>query len=155
MKKASDYMKASGIPNDGCTDKFKHCLEGKARVWYDEIDVPTDWDDLSDKFCQCFCIYGRTLEDWYHQWNKMSFYPNLDNDIKDFITEVKALQNLLNLLNKLVVTTLKEKFPSHWLNFINMDTVVDMYNMLRAMFPKNRVTASAANPFSTHQAVGT
>ena len=84
----------------------------------------------------------------------MSFNPYSDNDIEDFIMEVKALQSLLNLLNKLVVTTLKEKFPSHWLHFINVDTVVDMYDMLRAMFLKNRVTVSTANPFST-QAVGT
>ena len=139
-------MEASGIPDDNCTKEFKHFLEGKARVWYDEIDVPTDWDDLSEKFCQSFCIYGRASEDWYHQWNKMSFNPYSDNDIEDFITEVKALQSLLNLLNKLVVTTLKEKFPSHWLHFINVDTVVDMYDMLRAMFLKNRVTVSTAKP---------
>ena len=143
MKKASDYMEASGIPDDDHTEELKHCLQGKARVWYDEIDVPTDWDNMSDKFCQCFCIYGRASEDWYHQWNKMSFNPNSDNDIEDFITEVKTLQSLLNLPNKLVVTTL------------NVETVVEMYDMLRAMFPKNRVTASATNPFSMHHAVGT
>ena len=147
MKKASDYMEASGIPDDDHWEEFKHCLKGKARVWYNEIDVPTDWDDLSEKFCQHFCIYGRALEDWYRQWNKMSFDPNLDNDIEDFIKEVKALQSLLSLLNKLVVTTLKEKFPSNQLHSINLDTVVDMYDMLRAMFPKIRVTVSTANLF--------
>ena len=48
MKKASDYMEASSIPDDDHTKEFKHCLEGKARVWYDEIDASTNWDDLSD-----------------------------------------------------------------------------------------------------------
>ena len=110
MKKASDYMEASHIPDDDHTKEFKHCLEGKVGVWYNEIDVPTNWGDLSDKFCQRFCIYGRASEDWYHQWNKMLFDRNFDNDIEDFIMEVKTLQNLLSLPNKLLVTTLKEKF---------------------------------------------
>ena len=53
-----------------------------------------------------------------------------------------------------MVTTSKEKFPSHRLHFINVQTTTEMYEMLRAMFPKNRVTPSSANPFSTHQAIG-
>ena len=52
MQKASDYMEASGIPANDHTEEFKHCFEGKARVWHDEIEVAEDWDDLSDKFCQ-------------------------------------------------------------------------------------------------------
>ena len=76
MKKASDYMEASGIPDDDRTEEFKHCLEGKAWVGYDEIEVPDKWDELSNKFCQRFCVHGRASEDWYHQWNKMSFNPN-------------------------------------------------------------------------------
>ena len=52
MKKASDYMEASGIPADDQTEEFKHCLEANARVWNDEIEVPDDWDDLSNKLCQ-------------------------------------------------------------------------------------------------------
>ena len=83
----------------------------------------------------------------------MSFDPNSDNDIEDFITEVKALQNLLNLPNKLVVTTLTEKFPSHRLHFINVKTMT-CTTCLEQCFLKT-VTASAANLCSTHQAVGT
>ena len=51
-------MEASGIPKEEQANGFKHCLEGKVRVWYDEIDVLEDWDDLMDLFCKQFCIYG-------------------------------------------------------------------------------------------------
>ena len=47
-KKALDYMEASGIDEDDMTDEFKHCLEGKAHVWYHRITTPEDWDDLMD-----------------------------------------------------------------------------------------------------------
>ena len=56
-------MEASSISNDDYTEAFKHCLEGKARVWYDETDIPTEWDDLSDKFCQTFL----------HTWQSIIF----------------------------------------------------------------------------------
>ena len=42
-----------------------------------------------------------------------NFDPSSDLDIEEFISEVKSLQTLLDLPNQLVVTTLKEKFPSH------------------------------------------
>ena len=72
-------MEASGIPNDNSTKEFKHCLEGKARVWYDEIDVPTDWDDLSEKFCQSFCIMAE------HQRN------GITNEIRCHSTHIQTM----------------------------------------------------------------
>ena len=139
-KKALDYMEASGIPEDEQTDEFKNCLEGKAHVWYDKIEVPDDW----------FCIYARASEDWYRQWNKLSFDPNSDADIEEFISEVKSLQTLLDLPNWLVVTTLKEKFPSHRVHFLNVNTVRGMFEMLRTMFPN---FPPAASPLSSHKAI--
>ena len=35
--KALDYMEAMDIPVRECVVEFHHCLEGKARMWYDEI----------------------------------------------------------------------------------------------------------------------
>ena len=115
-------MEASGFDGDDMTDEFKHCLEGKACVWYDEITIPEDWDDMMDMFCKRFCIYGRASQDWYQQWNKISHDLNSDVDIEEFISEIKSLKNLLGLPDHLVVTTLKEKFPTHRLHFINVDT---------------------------------
>ena len=93
-KKALDYMEACDIEPADMTAEFKHCLEGKACVWYDEIQVPQCWDDLMEKFRSHFCVYGHASEDWYHQWNKMSFDLNSNNDIEEFITEVKSLQSV-------------------------------------------------------------
>ena len=148
-------MEANGIDKN-MTDEFKHCLEGKAHLWYDEITIPEDWDDLMDMFCKIFCIYGRASENWYQQWNKICYDPNSDADIEEFISEIKTLKNLLGLPDCLVVTTLKEKFPTHRLHFINIDKLVGMYDMLRAMFLKNRTNSSYpsfSKPFASHQAV--
>ena len=38
--KALDYMEATDIPIQECVVEFHHCLEGKARMWYDEITLP-------------------------------------------------------------------------------------------------------------------
>ena len=110
-KKALDYIEAGSIDEDDMTDECKHCLEGKAHVWYNEIIIPEDWDDLMDMFCRRFCIYGRASEDWYQQWNKISYDLNSDVDIEEFISEIKSLKNLLGLPDHLVVTIGKVSNP--------------------------------------------
>ena len=44
--KALDYMDAQEIPIRERVFEFRHCLEGKARMWYDEITLPHTWDEL-------------------------------------------------------------------------------------------------------------
>ena len=83
----------------------------------------------------------------------MSFDPNSNSDIEEFITEVKSLQSVLGLPDRLIVTTLKEKFLTHRLHFIIVQLPKEMFEMLRAMFPKNQtVIQNLSNPFSLHQA---
>ena len=41
-------MDAQEIPIRECVFEFRHCLEGKARMWYDEITLPRTWNELID-----------------------------------------------------------------------------------------------------------
>ena len=49
--KALDYMEATDIPVQERVVEFRHCLEGKARMWYDEITLPRTWNELMGMFC--------------------------------------------------------------------------------------------------------
>ena len=86
--KALDYMEATDIPVRDHVNEFRHCLEGKACMWYDEIVLPHTWDELMRLFCAHFCIYGKDNEDWYRHWASLHFNPASDADIDDFINEV-------------------------------------------------------------------
>ena len=50
-QKALDYMQDAMLPDAQRTTEFKHCLDGKAHLWYDEITVPADWNALMTMFC--------------------------------------------------------------------------------------------------------
>ena len=136
--------------------EFRHLLEGKACLWYDEINLPARWDELMRMFCARFCIYGKESEDWYRHWSALHFDPASDTDIDDIITQVKTLARLLNFPDEVVLATLKNMFPQHRLHFFNVHDLPTLYHMLRAMFPHNRNqaipgAASGASPFSAHQ----
>ena len=154
--KALDYMDAQEIPIRERVFEFRHCLEGKARMWYDEITLPRTWDELMTMFCARFCIYGKSNEDWYHHWASLHFDPASDSDIDDLINEVRSVTRLLNFPNDVVLATLKNMFPSYRIHFLNVNDLQTMFCMLRAMFPRNRHQSMAgahggATPFSVHQ----
>ena len=90
-QKARDYMDDSQVPDAERTLKFHFCLEGEARDWYNDLaPVPADWDTLIELFCQCFCIFGQTVEDWHDAWQCLAFDKATDN-IDKFISKVKRL----------------------------------------------------------------
>ena len=154
--KALDYMEATDIPFRERVVEFRHCLEGKARMWYDEITLPRTWNELMGLFCARFCIYGKSNEDWYRHWASLHFDPASDADIDDLINEVRSVARLLNFPDLVVLATLKNMFPSYRLHFLNVNDLPTMFRMLRAMFPRNRhqsmpATHSGATPFSAHQ----
>ena len=72
--KALDYIEATDIPVHNRVIEFRHCLEGKARMWYDEITLSHTWNDLMGMFCARFCIYSKNNEasdadiDDLYQW---------------------------------------------------------------------------------------
>ena len=154
--KTLDYMEATDIPVRECVVEFHHCLEGKARRWYDEITLPHMWNELMGMFCARFCIYGKSNEDWYRHWASLHFDPASDADIDDLINEVRSVARLLNFPDMVVLATLKNMFPPYQLHFLNVNDLPTMFCMLRAMFPRNRHQSmagahSGATPFSVHQ----
>ena len=154
--KALDYMEATDIPVRERVIEFHHCLEGKARMWYDEITLPRTWNELMGMFCAQFCIYGKSNEDWYRHWASLHFDPASDADIDDLINEVRSVAHLLNFPDMVVLATLKNMFPSYRLYFLNVNDLPTMFHMLCAMFPWNRHQSmaeahSGATPFSIHQ----
>ena len=89
-QKALDYMEDALIPVVDQPRKFRLCLQGEARDWYNNIMVPVQWDALMHMFCQRFCIFGQTEEQWHEAWQKLSFDRNNGN-IDQFINKVKRL----------------------------------------------------------------
>ena len=154
--KALDYMEAMDIPVQKCVAEFHHCLEGKARMWYDEITLPHTWNELMGMFCARFCIYGKSKKDWYRHWASLHFDPASDPEIDDLINEVRLVAHLLNFPDMVVLATLKNMFPSYQLHFLNVNDLPTIFHMLCAMFPRNRHQSmagahSGAIPFSEHQ----
>ena len=154
--KALDYMEATDIPVQEHVVEFRHCLEGKARMWYDEITLPRTWNELMGMFCAQFCIYGKSNKDWYRHWASLHFDPASDADIDDLINEVRSVARLSNSPDMVVLATLKNMFPSYQLHFLNVNDLPTMFRMLHAMFPRNRHQSivgahSRATPFSVHQ----
>ena len=49
--KALDYMEDTDIPVRECVVEFRHRLQGKDRMWYDEITLPHTWNELMGMFC--------------------------------------------------------------------------------------------------------
>ena len=150
--KALDYMEATDIPVWEHVVEFHHCLEGKARMWYDEITLPRTWNELMGMFCAQFCIYTKSNEDWYRHWASLHFDPASDTDIDDLINEERSVARLLNFPDMVVLATLKNMFPSYRLHFLNVNDLPTMFLMLRAMFPRNRHQSmsgahSTATPF--------
>ena len=153
--KALDYMEASDVPRHDRVHEFRHLLEGKAHLWYDEIDLPQGWDELIQQFCAHFCIFSKESEDWYRHWSALHFDPVSDADIDDLINQVKTLARLLNFPPVAVLATLKKMFPQHHLHCFNVNDLPTMYHILCAMFLHNRNQAipgaTGGSPFSAHQ----
>ena len=98
-QKALDYMEDALIPVVDRPRKFRSCLQGEAHDWYNDITVPAQWDALMHMFCQCFCIFGQTEEQWHEAWQKLSFDRNNGN-IDQFINKVKRLAQTTAILQQ-------------------------------------------------------
>ena len=147
-------MEDANIPQADGTNAFKLCLEGKARQWYDEIAVPPQWNDLMTLFCGCFCIYGRTHEEWYDAWQKLN-YDRVNRDIEDFLTDVKRLAQLNDINDQMILSKLKQIFPEKEDIWLLVHDVDNMYQHLRHFYSPYKwkmqaasKTTQGANPFS-------
>ena len=112
------------MPDAGGTLQFRLCLEGEARDWYNDLaPVPADWDALIELFCQRFCIFGQTEEDWHDAWQRLAFDKATDN-IDKFINKVKRLARQLRFRDQSILIKLKQLFPEKadtWLVVHDLD----------------------------------
>ena len=161
-QKARDYMDDSQVPDAERTLKFRLCLEGEARDWYNDLaPVPADWDTLIELFCQRFCIFGQTEEDWHDAWQRLAFDKATDN-IDKFISKVKRLARQLRFRDQSILIKLKQLFPEKadtWLVVHDLDEmcgylkkIYSPYNLkqvdqAQATVPTAAAT-NAASPFS-------
>ena len=140
--KALDYMDAQEILIRECVFEFRHCLEGKARMWYDEITLPRTWNELMTMFCAQFCIYSKSNEDWYLHWASLHFDPASDSDIDDLINEVRSVARLLNFPDDVVLATLKNMFPSYRIHFLNVNDLQTMFRIVTCHVPLQQTSVS-------------
>ena len=98
------------VPAAKWMTKFHLCLEGDIHDWYNDVTVPVDWDTLMTMFCQCFCVFSQTEEDWHEAWNQLSFNKATDN-IDKFISKVKRLACQLWFWDHSILIKLKQLFP--------------------------------------------
>ena len=148
-QKARDYMDDAQIPDAERMTKFCLCLEGDARDWYNDLPVPADWDTLMELFCQRFCIFGQTEEDWHEAWQRLSFDKNTDN-IDKFISKVKRLARQLQFRDQSILIKLKQLFPEKadtWLVVHNLDEMCGYLKRLYSPYNLKQVDpASTSNP---------
>ena len=88
QQKALDYMEDVQIHPVDHPQRFQMCLIGEARDWYNDIVVPAQWDDLMEMFCQRFCIFGQTEEQWHDAWQKLTF-DKVNGNINQFLSRAR------------------------------------------------------------------
>ena len=143
-------MQDAMIPDAQRTTKFKHCLDGKARLWYDEIIVPADWYTLMTMFCARFCIYSIGPEEWFDRWQNLKHDPS--KDIEDILTDVRSLVEILGYDDQAQVMHVCNLFPTYKVTMMLIHTKEETFNFLRRMYPKpdstgtSTGTMAASNP---------
>ena len=116
---------------------------------------------LNRTFCQRFCIFGQTEEDWHDAWQRLAFDKATDN-IDKFISKVKRLARQLRFQDQSILIKLKQLFlekADTWLVVHNLDEmcgylkkIYSPYN-LKQVDPVQAVTplaaaTGAASPFT-------
>ena len=135
-QKALDYMEDALIPAADWPRKFRLCLQGEAHDWYNDIMVPVQWDALMHMFCQHFCIFRQTEEQWQKAWQKLSFDRNNGN-IDQFINKVKRLAGQLQFRNESVLIKLKQLFlekADMWLVVHDLDEMCGYLKKIYSLY---------------------
>ena len=112
---ATDWMKQMNYRDTGIVRKrymkFALTLEGKAREWYEDTDIPRDYDELCQKFIKRFSVEGKSLKNLHEKWRDLRFNPDTDN-IEKFVRKVKSLAKHLGYQEVAVVNTIKSAMPT-------------------------------------------
>ena len=135
-------MDDAQVPAAERATKFHLCLEGDACDWYNDATIPADWDELMTMFCQHFCVFGQTEEDWHEAWNRLSFNKTTDN-IDKFISKVKWLVCQLRFRDHSILIKLKQLFPEKedtWLVVHDLEEMCGYLNVYILLTTSNRMT---------------
>ena len=132
-QKALDYMDDAQVPAAERTMKFHLCLEGDAHDWYNDAMIPTDWDAPMTMFCQRFCMFGQTEEDWNEAWNRLSFNRTMDN-IDKFISKVKRLACQVRFRDHSILIKLKQLFPKKDDTWLVVHNLEEMCGYLKRLY---------------------
>ena len=106
QQKALHYMEDAQIHPADHPQRFRMCLIGEARDWYNDIVIPAQWDDLMEMFCQRFCIFGQTEDQWHDAWQKLTF-DKANGNIDQFLSRARRLARLLPLRDQSILIQLK------------------------------------------------
>ena len=115
-------------------------------------------------FCQHFCIFGQTEEQWHKAWQKLSFNHNSGN-IDQFINKVKRLARQLQFCNESILIKVKQLFPEKadmWLVVHDLDEMCGYLKKLYSLYQlqqwkdssTSKDTSSGATPFSNMKLLG-
>jgi hypothetical protein len=112
LLRAIDWMEQHQVKKKERVQFFKHTLDGKARVWYDNLDDSDNltWAELSNQFSKHYSPQGRTPKQLCDKWDSLDFNPDTD-DIDTFISEVKSTAKQLQLPETSVLMKIKGKMP--------------------------------------------
>ena len=133
LLRANDWMDTYNILLVNKPANFKHTLNHLAREWYDSLTFPIAWNDLQQRFSQCFSTQGRSIKHLHDKWQNFSFTPGQD-DTEAYIRDVKEAAHQLNYNDDAVLHLIKATMPleiySTLYNQNDLNTVITMVRHL-------------------------
>ena len=84
-------------------------------------------------FCQCFCVFGQTEEEWHEAWQILTFDRTTDN-IDKFISMVKWLARQLRFRDQSILIKLKQLFPEKADTWLVLHDLDDMCGYLKRLY---------------------
>jgi hypothetical protein len=110
--RAVDWMTDNEVPEAQWPREFRHTLAKWAREWYQEIEVPDNWEDMKRRFTDHYSRQGRSDQQLHHRWRTLSFNPETDN-ITTFISNVRQTAARLDYNDRAVMNLIKASMPKH------------------------------------------
>jgi uncharacterized damage-inducible protein DinB len=105
-------MSSNKVPEAQWPREFRHTLTKWAREWYEEIDVPPTWPEMSKKFTDHYSKQGRSDQQLHERWRTLKFNPETD-DIATFISNVRQTAGKLEYTDKAIMNCIKANMPKH------------------------------------------
>ena len=148
-----DYFEDQNIPDRRRPSTFRMTLTGKAREWYEDIEVPDTWEKMKQMFTLHYSTQGRSTKVLHERWRSFKFDPSV-GDIESYISDVKQTAKQLGYADKAIVDLLKSSMPDSLYGVLyDKDDLAQIIRMLKDFFasqPKLVAdTTPSATPFSS------